>query len=248
MEKYFTLINDTYRKKHYPNGFFPAAEKTSKNLRIFCYVFAVILLIPFLPMMLWGFGTAISEAMSGGGDGVIGGAVVGGIGFVFTAGAVFFIILGKYSGKKTSDSWLDKYMASSNYPESVLHEFEQQLMSSEAYLMYLEGKATTAFPGILTENFICANTCVIRKSDIHSVILIDVTDNVLAGDLLKPVRRTDIAILSNQKTCIRLTAKPKAIELLMPMLAQDNPGIETGNSRLLTEKEFVQYYKEVMEQ
>lgn len=248
MEKYFTLIDDVYRKKHYPNGFFSAAQQTSKNLGIFCYVFAVILLIPFLPMMLWGFGTGISAAVSGGGDDVMGSVFVGGIGFAFTAAAVFFIVLAKHSGKKTSHDWLDKYTTSSHYPQSVIHEFERQVLSSEAYLMYLDGKVNTAFPGLLTENFICVNTCVIRKSDIHSVFLIDVTENVLAGDLLKTVRHMDIAILSNQKTCIRMTAKPEAIQLLIPMLAQDNPGIGTGNSRVVTEQEFVQYYNAFMEQ
>lgn len=239
--KGFTEITDKYRKKHYPDGFFAAMAKNSGGIiLIVCGlvlamlgVFSAILPVNYLTSVVQGTVEYSMDASV-----VIFFIVVA---LIFLAGGGFVIWLGvkrKLMGKR---QWVEKCAKISDYPESVLQDFESQLTRTDAVAFQLDPQ-TGYGKGVLTTDYIIwdnpVNPCLIKVSDIVCVYRASLSYTYYVGNRARKGYNLHLVIFSNHKTIINLQTTQERAVHLTSLLMNKNPNIDTAGGIVLTEDQY----------
>lgn len=241
MEQYFQELDEACIKKFYPKGYFAAVVAGQKSAGIFIYVFFSIMLLFFAPVTFFGFWFAISCYQDG--FTVVPGLFVGGTGLIMIVVAIFMFRLARKRSGRSAEDWLKKSAEGSCYPESVIREFEQQVLTPGSYLLRIAGKrkAKSAFgTGILTKDYVYFDNrdlCIMKISDIKWAYFMYLEDTVGTGKYMKTVNILYFVLDSVKGTTVGNQVKKEAGEMLMAMLKEQNPDIDTKDGKIFTVEE-----------
>lgn len=248
MTKYLIPMNEGYQKKHYPNGFLDGVHKTTKNGGFVLYMLTAILLVLFTPLTIFGIWSAVQGIMSGDRTSVTGGLIAGGIGILFVAAAIIFLLLGKKFLGKTPERLIDEWAEDNKYPKTVIQEYINQVLSPDTYIMHLAGEfeaKSNVGVGFLTRDFLALYGRIMKRSDVIAACLVNTTDTIGVGSKIKPVNVLNIAIFSRNGRCAMSPVKKEAAEELIALLIRQTPNLDTRQGKILTEKEFKEYSQEI---
>lgn len=240
MDKYFIQISEEQREKKWRNGYFGTMAKHSGGVVLI--VTGVILVLMGLCIGYMAINFLIDLLQGESYDGIAGITIFFWVlALAFLVPSVLVIRFGfKRKGMNVED-WIKKSAQASDYPESVIRDFDMQAVGPDSIHFSLAGLSST-IGGILTRDYILfANLlklCVIKRSDISGAYLVDLPDTVSAGNKIKTVHTMNVAIFSNHKTYIVMPAKEKYGERLIAMLTETHPDIDTAGGKVLSDKEY----------
>lgn len=141
----------------------------------------------------------------------------------------------------SADDWIRKSAQASDYPETVIRDFDVQAVSPGSIHFRLTG-TPGVIDGVLTTDYIfffnLLNLCVIKRSDIVGAYLVGLPDTVNAGNKIKTVHTLNVAIFSNHKTFVSAAAKQENGEQLIAMLTEKHPNIDTAGGKVISDKEY----------
>lgn len=251
METNFVAMNETYKKKHFPDDLvFATILKKSKKIGIGVYIF----FIPFMILSLVGAFFSIImliEIMSSGDDEMISAGI-----FSICVCLVFFlmtllpVIVTKKRNSKSSEDFIRQIAKDSACNEREILQFERQAMSSNSYILTLTAKYKAALngqrDGILTKDYIYLadnKNIVLKFSDIVGAFLVERITTVMANNKSKQIHSLTISLVSNKNVQTFVDASIEAGTELLGILLEKNPQIETRGGSVIQEKEFDQYCK-----
>lgn len=228
------LMDRAYREKHYPNGYFAAVAKNARGG-------GVALIICGLVLALMGLGILALEAAiftaGDAADSISEIIVIGIVGLVFLVPGIFVIRFGIRRMKSNETDWIKKFVDASDYPESIIRDFGNQVLEDQSLRLRLD-----SLEGTLTRDYISiANfmaPCIIKIEDVTGAYLVETSYQVNINGKTKTAYTTSIAVFSNHNTYMYATAKEKTVKQIQEILLQRNPAIDTAGGRMLSEKEF----------
>ena len=139
------------------------------------------------------------------------------------------------------NDWIKKYMEVSDYPESVIRDYGNQVLEEGSLRMQL---GTAAIQGFLTRDYICIGNllgpCVIKIEDILGTYFVEMSDRININGKMKTIYNKNIAIFSNHKTLALAEVKEKTYKQIVEIFKQKNPSIDIATGRMLSEKEYNQ--------
>lgn len=240
MNNDFIPMSEDYRQKHYPNGYFNSVAKKSGGVALI--ICGAVLSLMGLAIGYMAFCFLLDVIHGETYDGAAGVII-----FFFIIALIFLIpgvLLIRFGIKRklmNAESWISKSAENSKYPESVIRDFDNQVISPDCIRLPQN-------IGFLTRDYIyfenLLSLCVIKRSDIIGAYLVSLSDTVNVGNKIKTVYNIYIAVFSNQNTHIINQIKQKYGEQLISMLTENNPDIDTANGRILSEKEYYNMEKD----
>ncbi|MBD5481995.1 MAG: hypothetical protein HDR15_05610 [Lachnospiraceae bacterium] len=230
-------IDSKYRNKHYANGFFSAIAKSAKGGGI-----AIIICGIILALIGGGILAILISSIASGGFNAECGDIFGIIfGLIFFVPGILCIWFGIRRGKMNDNDWIKKFMESSDYPESVIRDFGNQVLEEGSLRMQL---GTSGIQGFLTRDYICICNllapCVIKIEDILGAYFVEMSNRISVNGKMRTIYDTNIAIFSNHKTQALIDVKEKTYKQIIEILKQKNPSIDIATGRMLSEKEYNQ--------
>lgn len=240
MNKNFIQISQEEREKNWKKGYFETLAKRSGGVALI--VVGAILALTGLGIGYAAVSFLIDLLRGESYDGITGITIFFWcLALAFFVPGVFLIRFGfKRKGKSTED-WIKESAQASDYPESVILDFDQQAINLGSIHFRLAG-ISSMIGGVLTSDYIffanLLKPCVIKRSDIIAAYLVELPDTVNAGNKIKTVYTLSVAIFSNHKTYIVTEAKKEYGEQLIAMLTEKHPNIDTANKRILSDKEY----------
>lgn len=242
MDQYFISMNEEFRRKHYPNGFFAYVRKSKNSSKTFLYIFCGIILTFFAACTLSGIWILIRSIQDGADD--IGPLIVIDlIGLVFCGLLIFVIRLASGLGGMTEEDWIGECAKSAHYSAADIREFGNQVVASDTCILHLDGKTgSNSDTGFLTRDYIFFNLYkIIKVSDITLACFTEYIDSSLANTGKKSIAITthefQIALISKQKNLARMKATQESGRLLMAMLKERNPDIDIREDGVIKLKE-----------
>ena len=235
----FKVITDQYRKKHYPNGFFARMAKKSGGIVIaICGVVLALMgiLVAAAPVSF------VVEILKG--EMKSEGNVVPIIVFLIFAlillvPGIFFVQLGIRRKMRGRDGWMQKCAETSDYPESVVQDFESQFGRTDAMICYTDPAGTFC---ALTTDYIMSSSpmspCLMKISDIAGAYLASLSYTYYVGNRMRTGHTLNLAIFSNHKTLILMPSKKERAEYLVSLLKEKNPDIDTADGIVLSEDQY----------
>ena len=250
VDKYVKTLTEADCRKRFPKGYFAAVEKTSKGAGTVLIVMGVL----FTPIGLWLLfllgNFFIKEGLSNpvpmtGGD-------IAGTLFLFLIPLLIFLfgVVCLWIGIKRStcsgDEWFRRIVEQSGYTESEIREFDRQVSSPGSIAVILTEKGQ---PGaLLTENYFLIEPGVPMKySDIKGAYLVDYPETIYTGKTMKTIQRRNLAVFSKHWNFSRAYAKPEIAQRVQAMLLERNPGIDTADGRVLSDREYDAMEQEYIE-
>ena len=231
-------MDEKYRNKHYPKGFYAELMKQAKGGGVALVICGAVLALMGAGI-LW---LLISFMVSGSFDvskdmSVI--VVLAIVGLVFLVPGILIIRYGIKRGKTTEEDWIKTFVDASGYPESTIRDFANQSMEDGSLKLTLGAQRTQGF---MTRDYIFflnfVNPCVMRIEDIVGAYLVQTSYTANINGRTKRMYSNNIMLISNKKTRTSSEASEKTVKQLLDMLTQKNPAIETEGGRMLSEKEF----------
>lgn len=231
-------MDEKYRQKHYPKGFFAELIKQAKGGGVALVICGVILalmgggLLWLLVSMMLENALDYSEDMS-----VV--IVLAIIGLILLIPGILLVRYGIKRGKTTEEDWIKTFVEASNYPESTIRDFVNQSMEDGSLKLAL---GANRMQGFLTRDYFFilnfVHPCVMKIEDIVGAYLVQTTYTANINGRSKRMYSNNIMLISNKKTTTSSEASEKTVRQLQEMLVQKNPEIETQGGRMLSEKEF----------
>ena len=234
VDKYVKTLTEADCRKRFPKGYFAAAEKTSKGAGTVLIVMGVL----FTPIGLWLLfllgNFFIKEGLSNPVPLLI---------FLF---GVVCLWIGIKRSTCSGDEWFRRIVEQSGYTESEIREFDRQVSSPGSIAVILTEKGQ---PGaLLTENYFLIEPGVPMKySDIKGAYLVDYPETIYTGKTMKTIQRRNLAVFSKHWNFSRAYAKPEIAQRVQAMLLERNPGIDTADGRVLSDREYDAMEQEYIE-
>lgn len=245
MEKYLTRMNEDYRRKYYPNGFTEGVHKNTKGAGNALCVVAIILLVLFAPLTIFGMWNVVR---SNGDDKLVSvGLIFTVIGLVFVVPAIGVFYLGKKIRRQSPEELLDELAKNNNYPKSVIQEYMNQVLHSDTYILQLAGwleAQSNVATGFLTRDFLALQGAIMKRSDMIAACLVNVSETYSVGDKIKTKYVLNIAFLCQNARCVMSNVKKEAAEELTALLFSQNPVLDIRMEYILGEKAFEEYKQE----
>lgn len=257
MTEFFEHMNDDYARKHFTNGsFFGGAIRTAKRNSVAIFIFFVPLFLACLYGLIWSIGRYLELASQGQDD-------MKGVSIVICAFfAIFILILGftiimvarsVFAGRKV---WIKKAAKRSKISQSDIERFEQQVSSSDTYILKLTAGLDRALAssitrdGLLTRDYVYiadSAITIFRVDGLRAAVFVDNTYSV--GDLKHPktIHNLSLALISENGAAAFADVTRKAGEALMELLKSRNNSIETKDGKLLSAKEYDELYKSIQQ-
>lgn len=253
MESNFVAMNETYKRKHFPDELvFAAIQKKSKKMGIGIYFFFV----PFMIISIVGaiYSTKLLiETVSAGDEEMISVGI-----FSVCACLVFFlitllpVIMTKKRNSMSTEAFIRSVAKNSACNEREILKFERQAMSFDSYILSLTEKYKAVLngqrDGILTKDYIYLadnNSIVLKFSDIVGAFLVERITTVMANNKSKRIHSLTISLVSNKNVQTYVDTSIEAGTELLAILLEKNPQIETRGGSVIQEKEFDQYCKKL---
>lgn len=238
MDKNFVLISEEREGKNRENGYFETLAKRGGGVVLI--VLGVIVALVALPIGYMAFSFTMDLIRGESSD-------TGFTIFAWLLTLAFFVpgvLLIRFGFKRkgmNAEDWIKKSVQASDYSESVIRDFGMQAVSPGSIHFNLAGLSSVP-GGVLTKDYISSanllKLCVIKRSDISGAYLVSLPDTVNVGNKIKTVHTMNVAVFSNHKTYIVMSAKEKYGERLIAMLTEQHPNIDTANGRVLSDKEY----------
>ena len=235
---YRQLMTAEYKREHFPDGCFTGLvqKNNSANARVGIYAAFIGIGIFFNPGFIFGGIMFLSQ------EGVTTPFFVCmAIGVVWLLLSSLILRLGKVRGNRTREDWIALAAENSHCPEHVITEFDQQLRSSDSYIL------TFGYPvdphanakNILTEDFLAAVSNVsVQVFPIRNIIgagLVYTTDNT--GKVIRKVPVIGLFTKETDHYLWELGDLNLAREFLA-FLKNKNPNIDIRDEEIMKEKEF----------
>lgn len=231
-------MDEKYRQKHYPKGFYAELMKQAKGGGVALVVCGVILalmgagLLWLLVSMMLENALDYSKDMS-----VV--IVLAIVGLVLLIPGILLVRYGIKRGKTTEADWIKTFVDASGYPESTIRDFANQAMEDGSLALKL---GANRMQGFLTRDYFFilnfVHPCVMKIEDIVGAYLVQTSYTANINGKSKRMYSNNIMLISNKKTTTSSEASEKTVKQLLDMLTQKNPAIETEGGRMLSEKEF----------
>lgn len=237
LDKVF-MMDDKYRKQHYPNGFFAALAKDGKGVGAILIVCGIVLALigAFVLLLLGALAFTGAFEIPENLDVIILFAVLGLV-FLIPGG-----LLAGFGAKRCASGesyWISACAKSSDYPESIVRDFANQVMENGTLQLVL---GTSRIQGILTRDYIFLksflNPCVIKIEDIAGAYLVRTRSEITVNGVRQIRYDNNIKIISNHKTTIGSDAGEQTVLQLLNILTQKNPAIDTEGCKPLSESEY----------
>lgn len=231
-------MDRAYREKHYPKGFFSALAKDGRGSGVVLIICGAILAL-MGGGILW---MVISVALEGGFDvsediSVI--IVLSIVGLIFLIPGLLIIWFGIKRCKTDENDWIQKSVKASDYPESVIRDFEKEALEDGSLKLVL---GTSRTQGFLTAhylffyNLLCP--CVIKIEDIVGAYLVQTSYTTNINGKRIRMYNMNLMAVSNHKTSTASEAKEETVRQLLDILTDRNPAIDTKGGRMLSENEY----------
>lgn len=244
----FERMSEEYSNKNYPQGSVIATvEKHSKSEKLTYYLFILPFSILFLIIAFFAVYYSISE------DKDIASALAALAFFGGIGGFGVWSIVPKIKRRNLGlDGWIAKIAERNKYSESDIREFDRQALASDSLILELIGKVKSFFAtqskGILSRDFICMDSGihlkVMKHIDIQYACLVQRTKQMFMFDhRSKTITYLTVTLVSKQDTMIEAETDMERGTMLIDLLLEKNPNIDTNNKQVLTEKEFKKYMK-----
>ncbi len=229
-------MDEKYRAKHFPKGFFAAMAKDARGGGVALIICGAVLALMGAGI-LW---MLISMMLDGGFDvseetGVM--IFFGILGLIFFIPGILIVRFGVKRSRMGEEGWIQESMEASGYQESTIRDFANQAMEDGSLRLQL---GTSGMKGFLTRDYIFFHNIVIKIEDIVGAYFVEMSYTVNVNGKTKRMFNKNIRIISNHKTATGSEAKEDTIKKLLDMLTQKNPAIDTQGGRLLSEKEYDQ--------
>lgn len=235
------LMDEKYREKHFPKGFFAAMAKDARGGGIALIICGVVLALMgagilwlLIAMMLAG-SFDVSEDV-----GVM--VFFGIVGLFFLVPGILIIRYGIKRSKMVERGWLEECMEVSDYTESTILDYANQVLEDGSMRLQL---GTSGTKGFLTKDYISFLNIVVRIEDIIGAYFVETSYTVNINGKTKRMYMKNIKIVSNRKIVTGSEAKEDTVKQLLDMLTQKNPAIDTQGGRLLSENEFDKMVEEL---
>ena len=251
VDKYVKTLTEADCRKRFPKGYFAAAEKTSKGAGTVLIVMGVL----FAPIGLWllfQLGKFLIKEVPGNSAPMTGGDIAGAIIIclipllIFLFGAICLWV-GIKRFTCSGDEWFRLFVEQSGYTESEIREFDRQVSSPGSIAVILSEKG---LPGaLLTKTYFVLEPGVPMKyNDIKGAYLVDYPETIYTGKTMKKVQRRNLAVFSAEHwNFSRAYAKPEIAQRVQAMLLERNPGIDTADGRVLSDREYDAMEQEYIE-
>ncbi len=234
-------MDEKYRAKHFPKGFFAAMAKDARGGGVALIICGAVLALMGAGI-LW---MLISMMLDGGFDvseeaGVM--IFFGILGLIFFIPGILIVRFGVKRSRMGEEGWIQESMEASGYQESTIRDFANQALEDGSLRLQL---GTSGMKGFLTRDYISFHNIVIKIEDIVGAYFVEMSYTVNVNGKTKRMFNKNIRIVSNHKTAAGSEAKEDTIKKLLDMLTQKNPAIDTQGGRLLSEKEYDQMVEQL---
>lgn len=231
-------MDEKYRQKHYPKGFFAQLIKQAKGGGVVLVICGAVLALMGAGI-LWLLISMISSGSFDVSEDMGAMVVFAIIGLVFLIPGILIIRFGIKRGKTGESDWINTFVEASGYPEGTIRDFVNQAME-DGSLKFILGSQRTE--GFLTRDYIFflnfVHPCIIKIEDIVGAYLVQTSYTANINGKTKRMYNDNIMVVSNHKTTTSSQAGEKTVKQILDMLTQKNPAIETEGGRMLSEKEF----------
>ena len=248
IEDYFVEMDDAYRQRNFPKGFFASQVKKWRIGWVYC-TFSIALFLYFLSIAGSVFlrnGIAIRSFWDFFNMARILGAII-----ISTVLFIPLIKTWKAEGIKGESEIIQKYMESSGMSQSDLQEFARQVMEPGTKRIWLKGEAYSLGgrdTGIMTRDFIWFQQClcVLKKSDIKLICFYESTHTEYSRGGGISLYHLWIDLLVDKERKISAMTEKAAGEFLIEFIRECNPEVDTMEGRVLTEEEHEKFYEKLM--
>lgn len=243
----FERMSEEYINKNYPKGSVIATvEKHSKSEKLTYYLFILPFSILFLIIAFFAIYLSIFEYKDIA-SALAALAFFGGIG-----GFGVWSIVPKIKRRNLGlDGWIAKIAEQSKYSESDIREFDRQALASDCLILEMIGKVKSFIglgirsKGFFTRDFIGMgsgiNLRVMKHVDIQYACFVQKTNQVMVNHRTKTITYLTVTLVSKLDTTISIETDMKRGTMLIDLLLEKNPSIDTNQKHILTEKEFNKY-------
>lgn len=251
MESNFVLMNEEYKKKHYPDGsVFSEILKMTKKGGIGIYFFFVPFMLVSAVGIVFSAKMLIEVIVAGENDMISVGVFALCLCVVFFLVTLLPIILTKKRSSLDVEGLMKKSAKYSACDESQIREFERQALASDSRILALtatyKAKLNGQRDGILTRDYIFLadnQNIVMKYSDIVGAFLVERIIHLTVDNKTKTIDSLTISLVSNKHVKTFVDASVEAGSELISILLEKNPQIETKGGNVIQEKEFDQYCK-----
>lgn len=234
----FITVDEKYRQKNYPKGFFASLIKQAKGGGVVLVICGAVLALMgggvlYLLIAAIMRGTFnLSEELSP----IIVFAIIG---LVLLIPGILVIRYGIKRGKTSEEDWIKTFVDASGYDEGTIRDFVNQALEDGTTAMKL---GSQRMQGFLTRDYFMIlnfmHPCVMKIGDIVGAYMVQTSYTANINGKTKRMYNNNIMLISNKDTATSSEAGEKAVRQLLDMLTQRNPAIDTEGGRLLSEKEF----------
>ena len=248
IEDYFVEMDDAYKLRNFPKGFFASQVKRWRNGWLYC-VFSMALFFYILTIMISGFlknGIAIRSFQDFFNIARI-------LGFIIISAILFIPLMKMWRTNKIKgeSEVIEKYMKSSGMSQSDLQEFARQVMEPGTKRIWLKGEAYSLGgrdTGIMTRDFIWFQRfwCVLRKRDIKMICFYESTNTEYSRGGGIGLYHLWIELLVDKERKISAMTEKAAGEFLIEFIRESSPEVDTMEGRVLTEEEHEKFYEKLI--
>lgn len=233
-------MDEKYRAKHYPKGYLAAAVKDARGAGVALIICGAVLALigagilkMLISVMLEG-DFDISENVS-----VV--VILAIVGLLFFIPGILLVRYGFKRNRLGEDGWIQENVQASGYQESVIRDFANQALEDGTLVMKL---GTSGIRGLLTRDYIAFQN-IIKIEDIAGAYFVETSYTVNVNGKTRRMYNKNIKIVSKHNTVAGSEAKEESVRLIIDLLLQKNPAIDTQGGRLLSENEFDKMVEEM---
>lgn len=257
MSDFFAKMDEDYAQKHFPDGsVLEAAMKTVKRRSIGIIIFFGIFLAAAVYGLVWSLCRTF-EYISERQDDMLDVGIVISVffGLIVLVSLIILVITIKNQLKKR-DAYIADSAKKSKLPVSEIENFERQAAASDCYILKLTAGLDRALSnatnkdGLLTRDYIYladpAQT-VMRIDSLKACCFGDYTYNMSVGNHTKKIHCLAIYLIASNGVSLLSDTTKEAGIALMEILKERNNEIDTNGGAVLSEKDFDDYKKSILE-
>lgn len=243
----FERMSEEYSNKNYPQGsIFASIDQQSKKQKIGVYIF-------FIPMiLLFGGGALFCLVFAFIVEDTLGGLIISAILGLVAGLCLWALLLTRKRSRIGSEGWLAKVADDNKYTEGDLREFDRQALASDSVILDLLGGVSAVLSdqkkGICSRDFVyfangLLNHKVMKHDDIQYACFVQRILRINVNKRMRSVPYLTITLASKQGTIMYAETDMERGTMLIDLLLEKNPNIDTNNKQVLSEKEFETYIK-----
>lgn len=243
----FERMNEKFINKNYPQGsVFASINQQSKKQKIGVYIF-------FIPLtVLFGGGALFCLVFAFMVEDTLGGLIIAGILGLVAALCLWALLLTRKRSRVGSVGWLAKVADDNKYTESDLREFDRQALASDSVILDLLNGVSAVLSdqkkGICSRDFVyfasgLLNHKVMKHDDIQYVCFVQRILRINVNKRMRSIPYLTVTLVSKLDTTMYAETDMERGTMLIDLLLEKNPNIDTNNKQVLSEKEFETYIK-----